>query len=265
MKKIETDRMELAQVPIVNPPQRLRIFLLSLSFIFLMISSSCSYLVLKNGMNCSGMYEYVHDTGYGKFGSYLELRKDGTFTLSPMESTVYPALCEMPECVSEGSWKQKGGKIVLNSFLRSKKENAFIFEIEQPRLYRDSLKIELLNLSDGKPIEGQNLYLLGKENSYFIDPVITNNLGIAIFSKELVESIESPIGLCKEGMNRIPLPKSGYYYRIYYQDCWPVVFNNEKLKIDADTLILKKSIITDYNERGREISTNFYSKFVKVN
>lgn len=243
--------------------------LISFTFFLLLISSSCSFLVLNNKTDYTGKYEFNYDSGYGMFGNFLELRNDGTFTFGRLDSTVILGLCEMPECISEGTWKQKGRNIVLNSFLRSKDISTFIIEIEQPQLYRDSLKIELLKLSDKKPLEGEIFYLYGERDSLlpsnFIEPVTTNNLGIAIVSNELVESIEYPIGICVRGMNRIPLPKSGNYYRIYYQDCWPVVFKNEKLKIDADTLILKKSIITDYNERGREISTNFYSKFVKVN
>jgi hypothetical protein len=182
---------------------------------------------IENFQNISGHYYCQPMANCVSDTIFLNLQANGSFTYYPKykNSPGMVNLCNS----SNGYWRVKRN-IILNSKF---KKNTIVFKTTK-NTSKDSTLIKVINFSDSIPYEGYEFDLFNVNDSLFFTGKTNYNGIISIPSKGYkVVHFSDHIGQGKP----IKSLDSRFNYTFIYFDCFPEYFNNEKFKINGNTLV----------------------------
>lgn len=196
-------------------------------------------IIILNALACSGGAigqssiegKYIHITPKLQDTSFLFLKPNNEFLYVPGQRGL---LCKI--CNVYGKWEKKGHNIILVSDINSIEDYAHYIG---PYEHSDSIKIKFINYSDKKPSE---ILVCGfNEDNDVVFWGETNNNGIIVVPKECTHFI----GI------ETPELKGGSYYEVIDFDCMLPTFNDIKIKMTRNGLILRKRFV-ETNKNGKE-------------
>ncbi len=220
-----------------------------LLFCGLLYCVSNQIAVCQNINDYIGRYKYTDDF----FGtSILELHADGRFEYMPY-TVVY---ISMATCDTiKGDWTIKNKTIRLNSDFQTKDYIKILSKNE----HKDSVKIRLVRFPSGLPFRKTDEAFVNKSGNYLF--IETDDNGVVVIPKGY-KIIAFPFSL---NPPKVPKLKRGYYYQFTSEDCVLEKFENRKVKIQGDTLIM----ITKHKVKGRRNGQKreyyiFKNKYIKI-
>ena len=231
--------------------RRKKIDLINLLFCGLLYGVSNQIVVCQNINDYIGRYKYtVQDIPWDT--TILELHTDGRFEYIPYSVVSI----SMPNCDTiKGNWTIKNKTIILNSDFQTKDYIKILSKNE----HKDSVKIRLVRFPSGLPSSNTEEIFVDKSgNRFFIE---TDDNGIVIVPRGY-NIVLFPFSF---NLPKIPKLKGGCYYQFTEVDCLPEIFENRKMKIQGDTLIM----ITKHKLRGRKNGQKreyyiFKDKYIKI-
>ncbi len=186
----------------------------------------------------------------------LVLKTDGTYhSCTYLE---HKDLNDMDVYPTKGTWSLCGNFVILNSVVPCEDDSCFIRVLESD-IDDDSIVIEIIRLSTGKPIS--NYTVLSIYDEQYDSLVKTDSCGMAIFRRERTSLIDISD---PNGMRIVSPPKMGYMYRVYYRDCYLRIHNNEKLFFKGNALVMSKKEVIGYSKFGRKKYKTCEYPYVKV-
>lgn len=220
----------------------LKIFLFTSLILLMYINSEEIYGQEKELI---GKYKYIPNSNFPSDTIILEIKENGKFVYSPYfnNSLDYIMLCKK----TEGTWVIKDECLILNSNLQSENPNDLIkiFSFDKA----DSIKLKFINLSDSTPaMISFPLFNKGE----FLTEYMSDSLGVVVIPSKGYDDVSFCLDhICKNTFNLKPI-KGGYFYQITYFDCFPEIFENERLKIKGNKLI-RKIVINDSVRKYKKI------------
>lgn len=226
--------------------KRKKIDLINLLFCGLLFCVSNQIVVCQN----------INDYYIGKYkyesigASILELRADGRFEYIPF-STSYS--CD----IIKGNWTIKNKTIRLNSDFQTKD----YLKILSKKEHKDSVKIRFVRFPGGLPLSKTDKTFVNKSGNYIFKE--TDDNGIVVVPKGYrIVTYQFGFNLPKKPKLNL---KGGCYYQFAELYCIPEIFENRKIKIQGDTLIM----ITKHKVRGRRNGQKreyyiFKNKYIKI-
>lgn len=150
-------------------------------------------------------------------------------------------------CVSpSGIWKKKGKYIVLNSYFPKNT----IKIIKQKNLSKDSIKIEVLKMSDNSPQVNADIMFELRNNIF--EKASTDSNGIIIYPKQNVKKIA-----CIFNPMLLNVPQKGRFYRLYDEDCFLWNFDKKKFRILDDSTLVEKIVSKPKNVKKITIECKY--------
>lgn len=224
-----------------------KIDLIKLLFCGLLYCVSIQIVICQNRNNYIGRYKYTEDF----FGtSILELYANGRFEYIPY-SVVYN--CD----TIKGNWTIKNKTIRLNSDFQTKD----YIKILSKKEHKDSVKIRFVKIPGGLPLSKTDEIFFNKSgNRLYLE---TDDNGIVVVPKGYrIATLQFLYNLPKKPKLNL---KGGCYYQFAELYCVPDIFENQKIKIQGDNLIM----ITKHKVRGRRNVQKreffiFKQKYIKI-
>lgn len=202
-------------------------------------------------INVCGEYNHLQiDKNNMKTVYTLVLCNDGTYSYYQDSLLIY----NMFDCKSKnGTWEIKGESILLKSYF----PECLIKKIKQEIESKDSIKIEILKMSDNTPKEGAMIFFKLKDLSY--KETNSDSNGIIVYPRKNVKKIVIPTF----GAITVQPPPKGYFYRTYYKDCYHWMFNKKKFIISNDTTLIERDVLKYYDSNKKKIKETIESKYIK--
>lgn len=196
-------------------------------------------IIILNALACSGVVFgqssiegiYICTTTYRQDTSFLFLKPNNEFLYVPAQKGVLVDICNV-----YGKWEKKGRNIILIPDINSIED--YVHYVG-PYEHTDSIKIKFINYSDKKPSE--RVVCGFNEDNDVVFYGETNNNGIIVVPKECTHFI----GI------ETPELKGGSYYEVIDFDCMLPTFNDIKIKITRNGLILRKRFV-EINKNGKK-------------
>lgn len=215
-------------------------------------------VVCQNINDYIGRYKYTLQGGVPGDTTILELHADGRFEYIPY-TVVYITTVNCDTI--KGNWTIKNKTIRLNSDFQTKDYIKILSKNE----HKDSVKIRIVRFPSGLPMSKMAVCLRDKNGNYLLLEADDN--GVVVFPKGYKTCL-FPFSINPLIPPKIPKPKGGYYYQYITEDCAPEIFENRKIKIQGDTLIM----ITKHKVRGKIGRKNgpkreyfiFKNKYIKI-
>jgi hypothetical protein len=215
--------------------------IITILFCGLLYCESNQVVICQNTNDYVGRY-YSLSQDFPSDTMILDLQTNGRFCYFPFKVSYLG----WSGCDSiKGDWTTKRNSIILNSDFQEKDYIKILSKYEQ----KDSVKIRLVKYPNG--------ILWSK-----IDIFIANNKGEKHF---LAETDENGIVVIPKGYKvmlfpfnlnppKIPKLKGGAYYQFTSVDCIPEIFENKKLEIQGDILIMyEKYSMKDKNKKYKKM------------
>ena len=217
----------------------------------LLYCGSNQIVICQNVNDYIGRYKYNFSPDFPKDTTILDLQENGRFTYSPF-SIVY---ISYPNCDSiKGSWTIKGNSIILNSDFQIKDYIKILSKSE----HKDSVKIKLITYPSGELFREEEFIITNSKISFFAK---TDENGIIVIPKGYNISL-FPFNIINPP--KYSKLKGGYYYQFTYADCDPEIFENQKLEIHGDTLVMYRDITIKRRGRHKEKPYIVKYEYIKV-
>lgn len=227
-----------------------KIDLIKLLFCGLLYCVSNQIVVCQNINDYIGKYKYTLQGGVPCDTTILELHADGRFEYMPY-TVVYISIATCDTI--KGNWTIKNKTIRLNSDFQTKDYIKILSKNE----HKDSVKIRLVRFPSGLPYSKTEEIFVNKEGNYLFKE--TDDNGVVVIPKGY-KIILFPFSL---NPPKVPKLKGGYYYQFTSENCVLEKFENQKVKIQGDTLIMIKK----HKMRGRRNGQKYYilkNKYIKI-
>lgn len=202
------------------------------------------YLILANVLlSCKTTYNeniLCGDYNHSSINQYdstktfytLVLHNDLTYSYYKENTKEFGIGYNKKQCVlPSGIWKKRGKHIVLNSYFPKNT----IKIIKQKNLSKDSIKIEVLKMSDNSPQVNADVIFELRNNIF--EKTSTDSNGIIVYPKQNVKKIA-----CIFNPILLNIPTKGRFYRLYDEDCFIWNFDKKKIRILDDSTLVEKIV-----------------------
>lgn len=172
------------------------------------------------------------------YSEFLQLYNNGTFSITSTNANNsfmdYIIQCD----TTKGTWQRYDKYIILTTDCKSMDAKDNVLQIS-PIEFSDSIKLKVINYSDGSPVEMAFCYF-DETNNRFILEKRTNNDGIVMLPDRMIPFNNHV------GRGEFISLKGGYYYQVIYFDCFPIetyvqdtfLIRNDKLVKNMDKHII---------------------------
>lgn len=201
-----------------------------LFFLTALIFTTCG---IHKEYDISGIYKIKPLGESLSYTEFMQLYNDGTFSITAINANNsfmdYIIQCD----TTRGTWLRHDKFIILTTDCKSIDANENILLIS-PIEFADSIKLRVVNFSDGSPVDMLFDYFDETSNDMILEKR-TNDDGVVMLPDRIIPFYANHIG----GGEFITL-EAGYYYQLTYFDCFPIeTYVQDTFWIRNDKLIKK--------------------------
>lgn len=199
--------------------------------IFFLAALSFTTCITLKEYDISGVYK-INPLGESfSYSEFLQLCNNGTFSITSTNAN-YSFLDYIIRCdTTKGTWQRHEKSIILTTDCKSVDAKDNVLQIS-PIEFSDSIKLKVVNFSDGSPAEMFFSYF--DETDNLIEKT-TNKDGIIMLPDRMIpfyNHVGSGECLSLEG---------GYYYQVTFFDCFPIeTYVRDTFLIRNDKLVKKQ-------------------------
>lgn len=198
-------------------------------FLFALTFTTC---ITNKEYHVSGVYKIKPLGESFSYSEFLQLCNNGTFSITSTNANNsfmdYIIQCD----TTKGTWQRHENSIILTTDCKSVDAKDNVLQIS-PIEFSDSIKLKVVNFSDGLPVEMVFSYFDETDNRFIMEK-ITNKDGIVMLPDRVIpfyNHVGSGECLALEG---------GYYYQVTFFDCFPIeTYVRDTFLIRKDKLVKK--------------------------
>lgn len=182
--------------------------------IFFLAALSFTTCITLKEYDISGVYK-INPLGESfSYSEFLQLCNNGTFSITSTNAN-YSFLDYIIRCdTTKGTWQRHENSIILTTDCKSVDAKDNVLQIS-PIEFSDSIKLKVVNFSDGSPVDMFFCYLNEMSNDLVMEKR-TNDDGVVMLP-------DRPIPFSNHvGIGEFISLEAGYYYQITYFDCFPI-------------------------------------------
>jgi|GEM_PF-2565580 len=202
-----------------------------LFFLTALLFTTCRF---HKEYNISGIYKTKPLGESFSYTEFMQLYNDGTFSISSINASYsfldYIILCD----TTKGTWQIHDKYIILTTDCKSIDANDNILQIS-PIEFSDSIKLKVVNFSDGSPVDMFFYYFDETSNDLILEKR-TDDDGVVMLPDRIIPFYAAHIG----GGEFITLD-AGYYYQITYFDCFPIEMYVQDTFLVKNNKLIKKT------------------------
>lgn len=180
----------------------------------------------------SGIYKIKPLGETFSYTEFMHLYEDGTFSITSINANSsfmdYIINCDS----TKGTWQRHDNSIVITTDCKSIDAEDNVLRIS-PIEFSDSIKLKVVNFSDGSPVDMFFSYF-DETNGSIIMENRTNKDGIVMLPDRIVPFSDHV------GRGTFLTLEAGYYYQVTYFDCFPIeTYVQDTFLIINDKLVKK--------------------------
>ncbi len=200
-----------------------------LFFLTALIFTTCG---IHKEYDISGIYKIKPLGESLSYTEFMQLYNDGTFNITAIDANSsfmgYIILCD----TTTGTWQKHDKFVIFTTDCKSIDANDNVLQIS-PIDFSDSIKLKVVNFSDGSPVDMFFDYFDETSNDFILEKR-TNNDGIVMLPDRIVPFSDHV------GRGTFLTLEAGYYYQVTYFDCFPVeTYVQDTFLIRNDMLVKK--------------------------
>ena len=165
--------------------------------------------------NISGIYKTKLFGDSFSYTEFIQLYNDGTFSITASNAN-NSFMDHIIQCdTTRGTWLRHDKFIILTTDCKSIDASDNILQIS-PIEFSDSIKLKVVNFSDGSPVDMFFDYFDETSNDLILEKR-TNDDGVVMLPDRIIPFYADHIG-----SGEFITLEAGYYYQITYFDCFPI-------------------------------------------
>ncbi len=183
--------------------------------LFFLIAFTCPTCRTLKEYDISGIYKMTPLGETFSYTEFMHLNNNGTFSITCINANNsfmdYIIRCD----TTKGTWQKHDKSIILTTECKSNIANDNVQQVS-PIVCSDSIKLKVVNFSDGSPVDDMYFSYFDETSDKFIMEKRTNNEGIVMLPDRKIPFTNHV------GEGEFLTLEAGYYYQVTFFDCFPV-------------------------------------------